>query len=187
MYNKPKKLEDLISEIKVYFKDDRRVADHTICSYRTYWRKFERYLLTHKIVLVDATVCKNYLSHLFADRDLKMLTGYEKMHLMVVNDLIEFQEIGAVLRIKDTPVAFEGSVGEFMTEYIVDRCSQRYSQQTLYMYRLYLSNFLNYLVQNDIRSIKDINELHLLMFFKKLQTTKAGNGKQNHSCYQGLF
>jgi len=187
MNNKPKKLEDLISEIKVYFKDDRRVADNTICSYRTYWRKFEKYLFTHEIVLVDATVCKNYLFHLFADKDLKTLTGYEKMHLMVVNDLIEFQEIRAVLRIKDTPVALEGPVGKFMTEYIVDRCSQRYSPQTLYMYRLYLSNFLNYLVQNNIRSIKDVNELHLLMYFKSFKPQKQATASRTIVVISGFF
>lgn len=187
MNHKPKKLEDLINEIKAYFKDDRRIADNTICRYHTYWRKFEKYLLTHQIELVDATVCKDYLTHLFADKDLKKLTAYEKMPLMVVNDLIEFQETGAVLRIKDTPITLDGPVGKFMSEYIVDRCAQRYSQQTLYMYRLYLSNFLHYLVQNNIRSIKDVNELHLLMYFKSFKPQKQATASRTIIVIRGFF
>jgi site-specific recombinase XerD len=187
MNNKPKKLEDLISEIRAYFKDDRRVADNTICSYRTYWRKFEKYLLTHEIVLVDATVCKGYLFHLFEDKDLKTLTGYEKMNLMVINDLIEFQEVGTVLRIKDIQIVLDGPVGKFMTEYIADRCAQRYSQQTIYMYRLYLSDFLNYLLQNNIRSIKEVNELHLLMYFKSFKPQKQATASRTIIVIRGFF
>ncbi len=187
MKHKPKKLEDLIGEIRAYFKNDQRVADNTILSYRTYWRKFENYLLTHEIVLVDTTVCKDYLSHLFADKDLKTLTGYEKMNLMVINDLIEFQETGIVLRIKNTLIAFEGSVGKLMTEYIVDRCAQRYSQQTLYIYRLYLSDFLSYLIQNNIQSIKDLNELHLLMYFKRFKPQNQATASRTIVVIRGFF
>lgn len=187
MNHKAKKLEDLINEIKVYFKDDRRVADNTICSYRTYWRKFERHLATHNIELVDPTVCKDYLSYSFANKDLKTLTAYEKMLLMVINDLIEFQEMGTVLRIKDTPIALSGPVGQFMTEYILDRCSQRYSPQTIYMYRLYLSNFSNFLIQNNIHSIKDVNERHLLMYFKSFRPQKQATASRTIVVVRGFF
>lgn len=187
MNHNPKKLEDLISEIKAYFKDERRVADNTICRYETYWRKFEKYLLTHQIEHVGAIVCKDYLTHLFADKDLKKLTTYEKMPLMVINDLIEFQETGAVLRIKDTPIALDGPIGKFMAEYIVDRCAQRYSQQTIYMYRLYLSNFSNFLIQNNIRSINDVNELHLLMYFKSFKPQNQATASRTIVVIRGFF
>lgn len=187
MNTKAKKLEDLITEIKIYFKEERKVTDNTICRYTTFWRKLEKYLLEANIVLVDARICKDYLSSVFADRDIRELTSNEKMLLMVINDLIEFQETGTVLRLKEAPVALDGPIGNLMTEYIVDRYAQRYSRQTLYIYRLYLSNFLNYLVQNGIQSIKDVNELYLLMYFKSFKPQRQATACRTIVVIRGFF
>ena len=187
MNNKPKKLEDLIGEIKAYFKDERRVADNTICRYITFWRKFDKYLLVNNIEIVSPIICKDYLSHLFADKDLKSLTANEKMLLMVINDLIEFQETGTVLRIKETLGTLDGPIGKLMTEYIIDRSSQRFALQTIYIYRLYLSNFLNFLTSNNIRSIKDVNELHLLTYFKNFKPQKQATVTRTIIVIKGLF
>ena len=98
MNDKPKKLEDLTSEFKVYMTGVRKLADSTVQCHRWYWNNFARYLLDHKIELVDAAVCKDYLYFLFADKDLQNLKPYERTLLRVIRDLIEFQETGRVLR-----------------------------------------------------------------------------------------
>ena len=78
-----KKIEELIEEITSYFKDERKVADHTIFSYRTYWRKFERYLLSQNIDFVDPEICRNFIHHSLGDKPITHLTANEKMLLRI--------------------------------------------------------------------------------------------------------
>jgi site-specific recombinase XerD len=187
MNDKPKKLEDLTSEFKVYMTGVRRLADSTVQYHRWYWNNFASYLLARKIELVDAAVCKDYLFFLLADKDLKTLRPYERTLLRFMRDLIEFQETGKVLRAKEIPASLGGPIGEVMMDYIADRISQRFAPRTIVYYRYSLSKLLDYLTQHNVQSIKEVNEVHLLMYFKSFKSENWSIASHAITMIKGFF
>jgi len=187
MNNKPKKLEDLITEFTVYFKEERKAADTSMRRMGNYWQNFRRYVSTQGIEQIDTTVCKNYLSYVFKDKKLKKLTSHAQSHLRFCIDLIEFLETGKVSRKKPIPAPLSGPIGAIMNDYIADRVSQRFAASTIWNYRFYLSKLLEYFEQNNISSIKHINELHLLNYFRGFKPNDQATAKNAIIVIRGFF
>lgn len=187
MQSEQKTLESLIEEITTYFKVERKVADHTILRYKTFWRKLKEYLASQNIGCVNPDVLRRFINYSIGDKQIKHLTANEKTLVMVIKDLIEFTETKSVLRLKETPHKLDGPIGELMAAYINGRFSQRVAKQTLYMYELYLSQFLCFLKTNNVSSIKDVTQLQLLNYLKQINPQKEATTKRSIIVLRGFF
>jgi len=187
MQSEQKTLGSLIEEITTYFKVERKAADHTILRYRTCWRKLQKYLTSQNIGYVNPDVLTNFITYSVGDKQITLLTANEKTLLMVVKDLLEFTKTKSVLRLKETPHKLDGPIGELMTAYIRERFSQRFAKQTLYMYELYLSQFLYFLKTNDVSSIKDVSQLQLLNYLRQINPIKEATTKRSIIVLRGFF
>lgn len=188
MDHQTKTFEAVIVDILTYFKEQRKASDHCILGYKTVWNKLKAYLDLKQTNLLDANTCKAFLSYLFDDKDYSCLTVYERFHVMVIHDLIEYLYTGAVLRQKteeDSPL--EGSIGDLMTEYLQYRLSTRIAQQTAYMYKLYLSRFLAFLSSHNILTVDKINPQHIFSYIKDIKTVYDATIKRNLIVLKGFF
>ena len=184
---KTKTFTAVIEDITAYFITQRKVSERCILSYRTIWRKLENYLDNEKIGLLDTIVCKNFLTDLFDSKDHTQLTSYERSHIRVIHDLIEYIETGTVQRLKTAPSQLSGSIGSLMTEYIEYRTAQRIAAQTAYMYELYLSEFFGFLNHKGIIDVNEVNHIHILTYLKGIKTTHEATIKRNIIVLRGFF
>lgn len=182
-----KTFEAVMVEITTYFKLQRKASDHCILGYKTVWNKLKAYLSLKQTNLLDGSICKAFLSYLFNDRDYCCLTVYERFHVKVIHDLIEYLNTGAVLRQKADDYQLVGSIGNLMTEYIHYRLSERIAQQTAYMHKLYLSRFLEFLNGHNIPAIDKISPKHLLTYIKEIKTVHEATIKRNIIVLRGFF
>lgn len=169
----------VIEEITTYFITQRKVSNRCILTYRTIWNKLESFLQTESIEVLDTLTCMNFLTSMFGNKDCAQLSSYERSHIKVIHDLIEFLETGMVQRLKSPPCQLSGSIGFLMEDYIQHRLSMRVADQTAYMYRLYLSEFLLYLDNHNISTISDMNQVHILIYIKTIETAHEATIRKN--------
>jgi len=177
----------VIDDITVYFVTQRKRSEHCILSYRTVWNKLELFLKNEKVEIFDTTTGKNFLKYLFGDKDHAQMTAYEKFHVRVIHDLIEYLETGTILRLKAPQNQLSGSIGNLMIEYIQYRHSTRIADQTAYMYKLYLSGFLDFLGKCNIIAINEVNHTHILMYIKEIKTIHEATIKRNIIVLRNFF
>lgn len=182
-----KTFEAVIVDITTYFKVQRKASDHFILGYKTVWNKLKAYLNLKQTNLLDASTCKAFLYYLFNDKDYYSLTIYERFHVKVIHDLIEYLNTGAVLRQKVEDYQLAGSIGNLMTEYIQYRLSERIAQQTAYMYKLYLSCFLKFLNDYNILAIDKLSPTHILTYIKGIKTVHEATIKRTIIVLRGFF
>lgn len=182
-----KTFEAVIVDITTYFKVQRKASDHFILGYRTVWNKLKAYLNLKQTNLLDASICKAFLNYLFNDKDYCCLTVYERFHVRVIHDLIEYLNTGIILRQKAEVYQLVGSIGILMTEYIEYRLSERIAQQTAYMHKLYLSRFLEFLNGHNIPTIDKISTKHLLTYIKEIKTVHEATIRRNIIVLRSFF
>lgn len=184
---KTKTFTAVIEEITVYFMTQRKASERCVLSYRTVWNKLETYLKKEQIGKLDTNVCRGFLRYLFGDKDCTQLTSYERSHVRVIHDLIEYLETGTVQRVKTPEYQLSGSIGYLMTEYIQHRLSARIANQTAYMYKLYLSEFLKFLEKHKIVVINEINQIHIFTYIKGIKTVHEATIKRNIIVLRNFF
>lgn len=177
----------VIEEITVYFMMQRKTSERCILSYQTVWNKLGAYLKKEQIDKLDIDVCRSFLKYLFGDKDYTQLTNYERFHVRVIHDLIEYLETGTVQRIKSPKYQLSGSIGSLMTEYIQYRLSARIANQTAYMYKLYLSEFLNFLEKHNIIAINEVTQIHIFTYIKGIKTVYEATIKRNIIVLRNFF
>lgn len=182
-----KTFEAVIADITTYFKEQRKASEHCILGYKTVWNKLKAYLDLKQIDLLDVNTCKAFLSYLFEEKDYSYLTIYERFHIMVIHDLVEYLNTGTVLRHKVEDYQLDGCIGNIMTEYLQYRLSERIAQQTAYMHKLYLSRFLEFLSSNNILTIDKISPKHILIYIKDIKTVYEATIKRNIIVLRGFF
>ena len=187
MDHKTKTFTAVIADITAYFRTQRKVSERCILSYRTIWNKLKNYLKEERMSLLDTTICKIFLTSLFGSKGQTQLTSYERSHIRVIHDLIEYLETGTVLRLKPRISQLSGSIGSLMAEYVEYRVSQRIAAQTAYMYELYLSEFLNFLKTKNTIEINEVNHIHILTYLKGIKTTHGATIRRNIIVLRGFF
>ena len=184
---KTKTFTAVIEEVIAYFVMQQKRSERCILRYRTVWNKLEIFLKNEKSDVFNTISCKNFLKHLFGNRDCTQMTGYEKFHVRVIHDLIEYIETGTILRLKTPQSQLSGSIGCLMTEYIQYRLSTRIADQTAYMYKLYLSGFLKFMEASNIAVVNEVNYTHILMYIKGLKTVHEATIRRNIIVLRNFF
>lgn len=79
----------------------------------------------------------------------------------------DFSDNGSIRPVKQQ-IFFEGSIGEAIQEYISYRVSLRLNKHTIEEGQQQLFRFTRYLATIGVRSVKEINHLHVLNFIKTI-------------------
>jgi site-specific recombinase XerD len=106
----------------------------------------------------------------FGDSDYSTLAKREKDTLKSVTTLIEFIESGTIRSRKEV-TDFDGSIGQLMVTYLTYKISQRLAKHTIDEYEQHLCRFLRFLKNNQVESINDVNQSHILHYIKQICPT----------------
>jgi hypothetical protein len=92
--------------------------------------------------------------------------------VQVLNDMLQ---LGYIRKVCRTPIRHElnGEIGAEMEKLVAHITNLRRSKTTINDYRLYLSEFLAYLTDNEVRHVNDITENHLICFIMSHPTNKT--------------
>jgi site-specific recombinase XerD len=92
--------------------------------------------------------------------------------IQVLNDMLQ---LGYIRKVCRTPIRHElnGEIGTEMEKLVAHITNLRRSKTTINDYRLYLSEFLAYLTDNEVRHVNDITENHLICFIMSHPTNKT--------------
>lgn len=164
-----KTFEELTANAADFLKSKLLLTDGTARHYQVLWRKVKKHMDCQKIKSFDSTVAKEYLLKEFGNRDYAQLSKREKDLIKGVNVLCEFHETGIIQPVKELSV-FEGAIGEIMVSYLSYRCSLRLKKHTIEEGQQHLSRFLRYLHSIQVVSVQAINQMHLLLFIKSINS-----------------
>jgi site-specific recombinase XerD len=160
----------------------------TINKYRSTWEELKKYMKLLNLNDYNVAVGEGFATSRLGDCEYNELTKDKKQILRRINYLTEFQETGTVLKKRKNPdVAFSGSIGQTMTEYIAHSKSLGYSESTIKSHKLYLYRFLLYLAEAGIFSLDTINSVHLITFVKSYGNEKPATKHSMLSVIRGFL
>jgi site-specific recombinase XerD len=142
-------------------------SQETAKHYSCYWRRVKRYLIASNIKRFDSSVGKAYLLEQFDNKDYNLLGKSQKDLIRALTILCDFSETGSIRPIKEQ-IIFEGAVGIAMKGYIAYRVSLRLSKHTVEEGEQHLYRFYKYLDKINVRTVKEISQLHILHFVKTI-------------------
>jgi site-specific recombinase XerD len=163
--NDQRTFEELTTGAAKCLKERHRRAPGTQRHYLVLWNRIRRYMDSRKIRFLDTTVCDAYLEHTYADQDFMDLTKRDRDMIKAVEVLAEYINTGTIAPRKEVAV-FDGSIGRLMTRYLAYKATLRLAKHTLAEYEQHLFRFLTFLSNNNLTEIKDVNQLHFLLYLK---------------------
>ena len=167
MKSKWKSFDDLSFEAANFLICKMGRSQETAKQYVCYWRRIKRYMVANKIIHFESVVGKAYLKAQFGNQDYNKLSKSQKDVIRSVNVLSEFSDKGSISPVKEQ-VAFYGQIGEAITTYQTFRISLRLNKHTIEEGEQYLYRFFKYLTKENVNSVKEINQLHILKYVKTI-------------------
>jgi len=169
---KKKSFEDVTEQATECLKNRLSRADGTLKFYNCHWRRIKRFMQSQGVELVDSAICNDYLLQEFGERDYSTLSKREKDNVKAVTTLIEFIESGSIQARKEI-TDFSGPIGQQMINYLAYKASQRLAKHTIEEYEQHLSRFLRYLKENNVLSIRLVNQSHIIKYIKGINPQKV--------------
>lgn len=115
----------------------------------------------------NSSVGKAYLLLEFGDTDYSKLSKSQKDVIRSVRVLSDFSDSGSIRPVKEQ-IFFEGQIGAAIQKYIAYRVSLRLNKSTIEEGQQHLFRFTKSLATIGVRSVKEINHLHVLNFIKTI-------------------
>ena len=159
---------ELTSSVSDYMRGHFLRSEVTIRNYHWVWRKLEKYMLENAVQDYTPTVGKTFLINRFGlNCDYRKLTTPEKCFIRSVKILSEYYDTQVVKPLK-LIVTFNGSIGILMQDYISGYRQRRLAPETIDRCERVLYRFSCYLTDNNIDSIKDVTQSHVLLYLQSL-------------------
>jgi site-specific recombinase XerD len=165
MENNQKTFKELTAGALTCLNERLRRTSGTQRHYIVLWNRVKKYMDSREIRVLDTLVCDNFLEHEYAERDFSDLTKRERDAIKAVEVLKEYIQSGTLVPKKEVP-AFNGPIGRLMTRYLANKVTLRLAQHTLDEYEQQLFRFLVFLNTRNITEIREVNQLHFLLYLK---------------------
>lgn len=137
--------------------------------YIVLWNRVKKYMDSREICFLDPVVCDDFLEHEYAERDFNNLSKRDRDAIKAVEVLKEYIQSGTLVPKKEVPV-FNGPIGRLMTRYFANKVTLRLANHTLDEYEQQLFRFLVFLNRKNITEIRDVNQAHILLYLKGIDT-----------------
>jgi len=163
--------EKITSKAYNYLEEEFSYKYVTLRHYRSRWLPVKEYMEKHGQKFISSELCKDFLLEFYEGRTHEELTEKEKLIEKSVSVLYEFMESGSVQR-RCKVRYLDGSIGLLMKDFLAYKRSRRLRELTLDKIESHMSNFNFWLSTNDIFSINDIKNHHIITFIKSLDPHK---------------
>ena len=166
------KIQDLMECCIKYFRDN-CYTENRISKYKSLWRTgIVRYMSEHEIEAYSPSVGADFMSTCHYNGEVRPHEREKIRSTQVLDDMLS---LGRIRKRCFTPVchALDGMIGHDMEKLIIHLTNLRRSQVTIKDYRLYLSEFLMHLSANDVNTVAEIAESHILSFVSSHPTNKV--------------
>lgn len=166
------KIQNLIERCIKYFQDN-CYTESRISKYKSLWRTgIVHYMTEHDIDTYTFSVGADFKSTCHCNGEVRPQEREKVRSIQVLDDMLS---LGHIRKRCFTPIyhALDGIIGREMEKLITHLTNLRRSQTTIKDYRLYLSEFLTYLTTNNIKTVNEITEKHILTFISSHPTSKV--------------
>ncbi len=159
---------ELTCSVSDYMRQHFLRSEVTIRNYYWVWRKLEAYMLINTINGYEPTVGKAFLISRFGlNCDYRKLTTSEKSFIRSIKILSEYYETKAIKPLKQN-ISFSGVIGLLMQDYVNSYQQRRLVPETVDRCERVLYRFFCHLKSNNVDNIKDITQVHVLLYLQSL-------------------
>ncbi len=166
------KIQNLMARC-IKYSQDNCYTESRISKYKSLWRTgIVRYLTEHDIDTYTFSVGVDFKSTCYYNGEVRPQEREKVRSIQVLDDMLS---LGYIRKRCFTPIfhALDGTIGHEMEKLITHLTNLRRSQTTIKYYRLYLSEFLTHLTVNNIKTVNEIAEKHILTFISSHPTSKV--------------
>ena len=158
------KISQLIVDLKIHLKIV-HYSDSYIVGFVTVWDPLITYMTNNKKVNYTAAIGLDFLEYEYGITLYKELSDSDKYRIRAINLLSDFLHHGLIFpKKKQAQHTFHPPFQQLFQEYIDTKKVQGISDKTLRSYKIYLSRFSQYLSEQAITEIQEINDKIVLGF-----------------------
>jgi len=175
-------INQLIQDCLRFFTDN-CYTQHRIDKYRSLWKYgILRFMKERNLLYYKPSLGQEYLTDCIPGDNLRHEDREKIRSIQVLDDCLL---LGYIRKRSVTPVTHPlyGEIGLQMQKLVYHLLSLRRSTITIKDYQLYLNNFLVFLNRNEIYTLKEITERHILVFVSATENNKVNVV----SCLRVLF
>lgn len=169
MINNSNTFESVTSSMCRILKEELHRTDGTLEGYRWRWNRLKRFMEMNNLQHLTPKICDDFLLSTFNSKDLDLLKSEEKKFLSSILLLKNYLINGRIIPRK-APIELKGDIGKLMQQYISDRAQERLSEHTIYSNKQILSRFLDFLTSEDVVSINQVNNIHIIKYLNVVGT-----------------
>lgn len=159
-------IDELTKVATEHFLHTHKMQPSTMTKYHCEWEKLKRFMKEHGLEHYSTVVAMQYLKYRHGDFIYDTLPLYKKAYSRHINALTDFQELGFVPVRRKGEHSLTGPIGKVMQTLVALQKEQGFSRNTIEQYKLCLSRFLEYLNNNCLTKISDLNHTHIIAFIK---------------------
>ncbi|WP_114939639.1 site-specific integrase [Mucilaginibacter endophyticus] len=173
MKEKQQTIDRLTGDFIAYLKSINR-SQSTIEGYSYSWGKLKAYMSTRNITVFSKDIVEEFLTFLFGEYSYQTLLPGQKRMINELLALGEFQDEGRIVRsFKIPPKVFDGSIGEYILDYIAYRkAAFNSAERTIISYHHHLHVFLSFLRTKGVDDIQKITQSVVYSFIESLDKNK---------------
>lgn len=166
------KIQNLMERCIKYFQDN-CYTENRISKYKSLWRTgIVHYMSEHDIDAYTPSVGADFMSTCHYNGEVRPQEREKIRSVQVLDDMLKLGRIRKLCR-DSVFHALNGTIGLEMEKLIIHLTNLRRSQVTIKDYRLYLSEFLAHLNNNEVKNVGEIADSHILSFLSAHPTNKV--------------
>lgn len=159
-------------------------VERSIENYRSLWnRGILRYMKEKKVTMYTPEIGQRFINDCFPEEDIRPVAKDMIRSIKILDDALSPEGIKQRRLVVPVKHPLHGEIGTQMQKVINYLKSMRKSIITINRYKLYLSRFSIYLNNEEVSSVNDISEWHILKFI----STTLNNKIPLVSCFRVLF
>lgn len=135
----------------------------TVSKYRTAWRGIERFMIENDIGTYCADVETKFFTQKFNGRKYYSLTLKEKDYIGRIKALTTYHCAGKIEPVV-VKVRFEGVLGNAFKRFLLEKELERVHPSHLRVMEIHTYKFFEFLQQNSVSTVNDINQDHITRF-----------------------
>jgi len=168
MNTKHLEISELIKKVTEELKK-LRYTEKRLKKFAPTWNKLKYYMKCRKISELDSGTAHDFLKEVYDIRTFKKLTSAKRAHARAVNLLTDYQKLGIILaKAKRKIHIYHPQFQDIFESYIDFKKNKGISEDTLGSYAIYLERFSNYLNNQNICDIRQLDNRLVLGFCQTL-------------------
>ena len=163
---------DVIDRASHHLRESHQLSEKTVKKHKDNWYCLLDFAESQGLFFVGESICEQYIDYLLRDR--QEMHNTRSSLLYSVKLLQEYIRCGQILSKKE-PLKFHGEIGSLMNEYVMEKMSEHLRKSSIHTYKLQLSRFLRYLVENNVVHIQEVRVEHVLLYIRQLPAEHKSN------------